>query len=165
MDFSNIFTVHQNIDESTEVSMNDLNNSSMLRRDDILNMEIIFDNISKSHHETSDVKIESSSDLNNVPKTEDQIDEEETIVPENQSVDEEMEEDDDDDEDSLKEQNPLEGVDISSLVVLKTNDSKNPKDCNYKIYSLNPETGLIDEDKPLDLPEDVIQLIVESMIV
>lgn len=180
MDFSNIFTVHQDIDDSSQVvSMNDLDNSGLLGRDDILNMEIVFDNISKNQmqlieHETSNVKIESPNDLNNVPKTEEEIGDEEeeeeveTIVPEQQSVDEEMEDDgDDDDDDSLKEEalNPLEGVDFSSLVVLKTNDSKNPKDCNYKIYSLNPETGLIDEDKPLDLPEDVIQLIVESMIV
>lgn len=175
MDFSNIFTVNQDIDDCSEVVSMNVDNSGLLRRDDILNMEIIFDNISKNQlqlidHESSDVKIESPSELNNVSQTKEEIDEEEerTIVPEQQSVDEEME-DEENDDDSLKEEdeacNPLEGVDISSLVVLKTNDSKNPKDCVYKIYSLNPETGLIDEDKPLDLPEDVIQLIVESMIV
>lgn len=179
MDFSNIFTHHPDIDDTSEiVTMKDLVNSGFLRPrhgHDILNMEIIYDDEQQQQNQSQNsfVKIENQNE-NQVPKKE--AEEEDTIVPDqNEAVemdveeneeqtDEEEEEEDDDD---LKDEslNPLEGVDISSLVVLKTNDSKDPKNCSYKVYAMNSETGLIDEDKPLDLPEDVIQLIVESMIV
>ncbi|XP_062545359.1 transcription factor TFIIIB component B'' homolog [Armigeres subalbatus] len=51
---------------------------------------------------------------------------------------------------------PLEDIDINSLVLVESQDTNDPTRTIYEIYVTNPETGKLSE-KPLDVPEDVIE--------
>lgn len=51
---------------------------------------------------------------------------------------------------------PLEDIDINSLVLVESQDTQNPGRTIYEIYVSDPETGKL-SDKPLDVPEDVIE--------
>lgn len=51
---------------------------------------------------------------------------------------------------------PLEDIDINSLVLVESQDTTDPAKTIYEIYVIDPETGKLSE-KPLDVPEDVIE--------
>uniref|UniRef100_A0A1Q3EY76 Putative transcription initiation factor tfiiib bdp1 subunit n=1 Tax=Culex tarsalis TaxID=7177 RepID=A0A1Q3EY76_CULTA len=51
---------------------------------------------------------------------------------------------------------PLEDIDINSLVLVESQDTQNPGRTIYEIYVADPDTGKLSE-KPLDVPEDVIE--------
>lgn len=51
---------------------------------------------------------------------------------------------------------PLEDIDINSLVLVESQDTNDPTKTIYEIYVTDPETGKLSE-KPLDVPEDVIE--------
>ncbi|XP_055644752.1 transcription factor TFIIIB component B'' homolog [Toxorhynchites rutilus septentrionalis] len=50
----------------------------------------------------------------------------------------------------------LEAIDINSLVLVESQDTTDPEKTIYEIYVINPKTGKLSE-KPLDVPEDVIE--------
>lgn len=51
---------------------------------------------------------------------------------------------------------PLEDIDINSLVLVESQDTTTPGKTIYEIYVIDPATGKLSE-KPLDVPEDVIE--------
>uniref|UniRef100_A0A8D8P4G9 Transcription factor TFIIIB component B'' homolog n=1 Tax=Culex pipiens TaxID=7175 RepID=A0A8D8P4G9_CULPI len=51
---------------------------------------------------------------------------------------------------------PLEDIDINSLVLVESQDTQNPGRTIYEIYVADPDTGKLSE-KPLDVPDDVIE--------
>lgn len=50
----------------------------------------------------------------------------------------------------------LENIDINSLVLVESQDITNPNKTIYEIYVIDPETDKLSE-KPLDVPQDVIE--------
>lgn len=76
-----------------------------------------------------------------------------TIVPDS---DDEANTPESDDENETK--NNLDDIDISSLVLVESQDPRNPSVTIDEIYIMDPETKKLSAE-PLDLPADVIQTI------
>lgn len=76
-----------------------------------------------------------------------------TIVPD--SDDEANTQESDDENDTP---NSLDDIDISSLVLVESQDPRNPSVTIDEIYIMDPETKKLSAE-PLDLPADVIQTI------
>lgn len=172
------------LDDSTMQELMDEqqpNATVKVNSNDILNMEIIFDNVGydagpneadpindaglKEEHmdDSSQLLVPmpentafNSSYCDTGDTNEDVNDDDE----ENESDDEESDGDDDDtdSDNDMDKLNDLQG----SLVVVASQDSKDPTKIVHEVFVMSPTTGQLSEE-PLDLPADVIQQIMLTM--
>lgn len=149
---------------------------------DILNMEIIFDHdgydtaqIQAAPMDGSRLKEEHMDDslqllvpmpentafnssYCDVGDTNQDVEEDDDDDKEDADADAESDDDEDDDSDNDMEQVNNQG----SLVVVASQDSKDPTKIVHEIFVMSPTTGQLSEE-PLDLPPDVIQQIMLTM--
>lgn len=106
-----------------------------------------------------------SSPASDVTSKVKQIEKQELLPQDDEDVEQEVEDVPTDEGGVEKEQEeqeeprglgPLEDIDINSLVLVESQDTQNPGRTIYEIYVADPDTGKLSE-KPLDVPEDVIE--------
>uniref|UniRef100_U5EM50 Putative neuroproteinsis n=1 Tax=Corethrella appendiculata TaxID=1370023 RepID=U5EM50_9DIPT len=71
---------------------------------------------------------------------------------------EETEQQDGENNDNTDQLALLQNIDINSLVLVESQDMRNPEKTIYEIYIMSPETGKLSE-KPLDVPEHIVESI------
>lgn len=81
------------------------------------------------------------------------------VVAKEQEEDPEAEEDSEEDDDESESENLVDGLDLSNLVVLEALDELGEK--TFNVHFMDKETDEISAE-PLDLPEEVIEYIVEA---
>lgn len=90
------------------------------------------------------------------PEVEETSEKDGADIEDGSAADDQKAVDEDEEEEEPRGLGPLEDIDINSLVLVESQDTQNPGRTIYEIYVSDPETGKL-SDKPLDVPEDVIE--------